>query len=446
MSLLKRNYPQIYGLVFSIIAMIIMAKTSYELEIERVKISVVENLNLNHELSIASISGNLMALQEEINLLAGSDRVKYFVKSASSNTTGISALDEWGADIVAHFEYHDLLIINELGDIIYSVAKEKDLGTNLVNGPFSGSGLGKLYDQIIKTKKFSVADFSIYEPSSSKLAGFVGAPIFNGEKLIGLISIQLSASFEKLNIGVHMKHVEDYIITTNYYFDSEEEFQPIDKIGFNISKESSVIMRDSLFLYTPFQLGNLDWGILSVVSPVVFKNDIRWSQIWYHVILALLVSRILVLLVLFQYKKSKKALVYIENEAMLVQNTWHQFSKTDHSFGTDFYYRIKNKDNIELGVEHESIDNVGSLIEQNVTQIIDTLLNKGELNHNLLEVAKVCSRFHISSAQILKIPELFLESFEDEMGSEIPIRAKLAWQKILKSLSAQLIGLLKKTN
>ncbi len=313
MSLVKRNIPQIYGLIFSIITMLIVGKISYELEIDRIKVKVVENLNLNHALSIASISGDLMALQEEIQLLAESERIKNFVNNVSSNPNAVANLGEWGNKIVAHFGYHDVLIINEKGDVIYSVAKEKDLGTNLVNGPFANSGLGKVNERIQKTKEFSVADFSIYEPSNNMLSGFVGAPIFEDKKYLGFISIQLSTSFEKLNIGVHIKNIEDYIITTSYYFDREAKFQSIDNIGFKISKEASIIMRDSLFLFTPFKLGNLSWGILSVAPPIVFKNDIRWSQIWYHVILALLVSRILVLLVLFQYKKSKKALVYIEN-------------------------------------------------------------------------------------------------------------------------------------
>ncbi len=443
MSLLKRNTPQIYGLVFSIIAMLLVAKASYELEIERAKLKVVENLNLNHELSIASITGDLKALQEEIKLLAESDRIKNFANNSSSNSSAITDLDEWGNKIVKHFGYHDLLIVNEKGYVIYSVVKEKDLGTNLVNGPFANSGLGKLYNQIKKTKAFSVTDFSIYEPSNNMLAGFVGAPIFKNEKFIGLISIQLPTSFEKLNIGVHIKNIEDYIITTSYYFDRGAKFQSIDKIGFHISKESSVIMRDSLFLFTPFQLGNIDWGILSVAPPIVFKSAIRWSQVWYHIILALLVSRILVLVVLYQYKKNRQALVYIKNEVVLVQNTWYQLNKKDHSFGTDFYYRLKNKNNIELGVEKENIDKVGSLIEQNITQIIDVLLNEVELKNNLLAAAMICNQHKMSSSQILKMPKLFLESFEDEMGKEIPIRARLAWQKILKSISFRIVSFLK---
>ncbi len=444
MSLSKKNTPQLIGLAFSLVIILLVSKVSYDLEMERIKTKVIENLHLNHELSIASISGNLKALQEEIQLLAESTPIKNFVNNASSNTNAIANLDEWGKKIVAHFGYHDVLIINKKGDVIYSVVKEKDLGTNLVNGPFANSGLGKVNKRIQETKEFSVADFSVYEPSNNMLAGFVGAPIFEEGKYIGFISIQLPTSFEKLNIGVHIEGIEDYIITTNYYFDRDLKFQSVDDIGFTISKERTAIMKDSLFLFTPFKLGNLSWGILSVAPPVVFKSEIRWSQIWYNSTLALLGTRILVLIVLFQYKKRRRSLVYIENEAVIVQNTWYQFAKKGHSFGIDFYYRIKNKNNIDFDTEKEDIAAVGALIEEYITEIIDVLLNEVELKRRLQEIAKVFGKHKISNAQILRMPDLFLESFEDEMGKEIPIRAKLAWQKILKSISYRLVGILKK--
>ncbi|MCF6352211.1 MAG: hypothetical protein L3J06_04285 [Cyclobacteriaceae bacterium] len=425
--------------------MAIVAFVSYHFEIKRIEKEVIENLNLNHELRISSITGNLLALKEEVGLLAQNERVIELMKNQKVNRIINNEHIKWGAQIVSHFGFHDLILIRENGDIIFSIAKEKDLGTNLNNGLFAKSGLGDLYREVVETKEFGVVDFAIYKPSNNRLAAFVGAPIFAGDKMIGVLSIQLPSSFEKPTIGVPLRGIENYIITTRYFFDRQMKFNSIDRLGFKIPKESTVMMQDSLHLFTPFKVGHLDWGILSVAPPTVFKHFIRWWKIWYHLVVAFLISQMILVLILKEIKKRRKALIYEENEAIIVQNTWLQFNNKKHAFGTDFYYRIKNKTNIDIRLPKQTVDNIGSLIEQNTDELIGLLLNQNKLQNKLVGIAKSCYENNISVAQILKMPALFLESYEDELGRTIPIRANIAWRKVLKSISLKLVQQLKNT-
>lgn len=56
-----------------------------------------------------------------------------------------SAYHETLAGVAEAFDYRDLLLIDPDGNVVYSVEKEIDFATNLVDGPFSDSGLARAF-------------------------------------------------------------------------------------------------------------------------------------------------------------------------------------------------------------------------------------------------------------------------------------------------------------
>ncbi len=96
--------------------------------------------------------------------------------------------------LAQRFNYYDLFLIEPNGDIVYTVYKESDYGTNLASGTFASSGLGKAFQDAIKgsgTENVFV-DFAPYAPSNSAPAAFMARKIvgLDGETL-GVIAIQL---------------------------------------------------------------------------------------------------------------------------------------------------------------------------------------------------------------------------------------------------------------
>lgn len=92
------------------------------------------------------------------------------------------------------YDFHDILFMNKQGDVIFSIAKEKDFGTNLVTGPFRDTGLAFAYGQARNQNKVSISSMEYYNPSQ-KAAAFIAMPLYNNgveDKLIGVISIQLT--------------------------------------------------------------------------------------------------------------------------------------------------------------------------------------------------------------------------------------------------------------
>ncbi len=86
--------------------------------------------------------------------------------------------------------FHDIFLINKSGDIVYSLAKEKDLGANLKKDPYRESGLAWAFDMAITQLDPKISPF-IYYPPSSKSAAFIAAPVLAGNELLGAVAIQL---------------------------------------------------------------------------------------------------------------------------------------------------------------------------------------------------------------------------------------------------------------
>ena len=50
----------------------------------------------------------------------------------------------------SEFGFEDILLLNNKGDIVYSVAKKTDFGTNLITGPYRFSHLSRLLKKAYK--------------------------------------------------------------------------------------------------------------------------------------------------------------------------------------------------------------------------------------------------------------------------------------------------------
>ena len=88
------------------------------------------------------------------------------------------------------FGFYDVFLIDPNGNVVYTASKESDLGTNLVSGPLSKSGLARVFE---KSKTGTVfEDFSWYGPSN-EAASFIATPLKDGDgNYIGSAAFQVS--------------------------------------------------------------------------------------------------------------------------------------------------------------------------------------------------------------------------------------------------------------
>jgi methyl-accepting chemotaxis protein len=90
------------------------------------------------------------------------------------------------------FGYQDIFLIHPEGKIFYSVRRKTDHGTNLLEGPYADSGIGKLFRRTLEDKHYGITDFAPYAPSNNEPAAFAAQPLLHGSDVELVVALQLS--------------------------------------------------------------------------------------------------------------------------------------------------------------------------------------------------------------------------------------------------------------
>ncbi len=101
------------------------------------------------------------------------------------------AIEERLAAVVDGSATHDVFLVSPGGDVVFTVAHEADLHTNLWTGPWRDTPLARAVLQAQAEVRTVTSEFAFYEPSG-KLAGFVAAPIVRDASIVGIAAIQLN--------------------------------------------------------------------------------------------------------------------------------------------------------------------------------------------------------------------------------------------------------------
>lgn len=99
------------------------------------------------------------------------------------------------------FGYYDIFLIDaSTGDMLYSVFKEVDFATNLLNGQYSKANFGKVVRNAIEStdRNFvQLIDFEPYDPSYHAPASFIATVVYDGDEKIGILVFQMP--IQKIN-------------------------------------------------------------------------------------------------------------------------------------------------------------------------------------------------------------------------------------------------------
>ena len=90
--------------------------------------------------------------------------------------------------------YYDIFLVNTQGDVVYTVAKEADFTTNLLNGQYKDSGLAEAFREAATDAPGTVhySDLAPYAPSNDIPASFMSTQILNQDgEYVGVLVLQL---------------------------------------------------------------------------------------------------------------------------------------------------------------------------------------------------------------------------------------------------------------
>jgi class 3 adenylate cyclase/HAMP domain-containing protein len=227
------------------------------------------------------------------------------------------------------FDYADIMLVDiNTGNVVYSMAKEDDLGTNLLNGPYSDSQAAKVFREVKKSRDpffITFGDFEAYKPSFGQTTMFVGTTVFHDEDFIGALIFQLtnerldqlmtsSGKWKEVGLGASG---ETYLVGEDQTFRSSPRFflenpkqylevmksvglseqklndikksgtpilvQPVKTVGAlkalagksGTSEYNDYRGKPTVGSYQPIQFGPFEWGLLSEFDQSELFSGVR---------------------------------------------------------------------------------------------------------------------------------------------------------------------------
>ncbi|MFA7277112.1 MAG: methyl-accepting chemotaxis protein [Pseudobdellovibrionaceae bacterium] len=98
--------------------------------------------------------------------------------------------------ILTRHDYYDIFLINDKGEVIYTVFKELDFATNVMTGQWKDTPLGSLFRSVKdnpQKEKIFFEDFKPYAPSHDVPAAFIGTAILHPKtgEFLGVMAYQM---------------------------------------------------------------------------------------------------------------------------------------------------------------------------------------------------------------------------------------------------------------
>lgn len=132
--------------------------------------------------------------------------------------------------LVETYNAYDIFIIDaKSGQIMYTYAKESDLGENLVTGKLKDAHIATAWKKTIETGRACITDLMHYAPSGDKPAQFIATPMFDDKGYtLAVLVIQIA---DKEIDAVMMNHTglgetgESYLVGADYLMRSSSRFE-----------------------------------------------------------------------------------------------------------------------------------------------------------------------------------------------------------------------------
>ena len=245
------------SLLTAIVPVVIVAVISFYYSDRALKEASFNQLSSINEIKKTQVMAYLKAKMDDLSILSkSSDVYKNFELLLVYHDAGggdpngpydvstkeyrdiYKKVDPFFKQYLEAYGYYDIFFICKAhGHVMYTGAREDDLGTNLKIGPFRESGLAKIWLRVLKEKRPAMVDFSHYAPSNGAPSAFLGAPVFGEDgEIRAVVALQISTKEinailqEKAGMG---KTGETYLVGEDLLMRSDSRLE----------KESTVLKR-----------------------------------------------------------------------------------------------------------------------------------------------------------------------------------------------------------
>ncbi len=231
--------------------------------------------------------------------------VRWAIMSEVDVEEAFSPVDEGGNEFFARYKqlygYYDLFLCIPTGWCFYTVEKESDYHTNMLTGKYSNLNLGRLFQQVTKTKEFGFIDFEPYAPSNDEPAAFIAQPVLDKDGEVQLI-VALQLSLDSINSIMQQrdgmgKTGETYLVGSDKLMRSDSYLDPTGHSVIASFKNDTKVETDAvmaafdgktnqevvldyngnpvLSAYTPLDIWGTTWALLAEINEAEVRAPVK---------------------------------------------------------------------------------------------------------------------------------------------------------------------------
>ncbi len=372
--------------------------------------------------------------------------------------------------IIDQFGMNDVILANAEGNVVYTTAKNKDFGTNLLSGPYKNSVLATIYKKAVKAKLGQIifSDFVPYEPTFNKPSAFIATPLYFHEDVEGVLIFKLpinkinsimnfGGKFEEVGLG---KTGEAFLVGNDKYMKTNSRFidqihnekvkmlkttigilkldtEPVKRV---LNGETGVMMDvdyrgvDILDAYTPVNFFGLKWGVIVKMDKAEALQSVADTRNIIIILSVVIILILIILMIIFIQKLVINKLTLLQNAAYDLAKGEGDLTKSINLPEGDEMYEVGNNINAfiekvrttvdtakRMSMENASIANDLSKTSQDIKEkatqeaaIVKNVTNEGAELQNVLEAAigdaqSVKNEIDETGKQLLKANESIKE-------------------------------------
>ncbi len=230
------------------------------------------------------------------------------------------------------------LIESESGKIIYSVNKQIDFATSLVNGPHAQSKLAQLFkktNRATSAGRSAFTNFNSYQANFGHPAAFIASAIFDGKDKIGVLAFQIS---QKQIHDIVMPEEQHISVTLSRSAKSRPIMPPATKLGASSSTAGArAILSSSTSLSTP----DGQWYLTASVNK--FELEQAYPSLTQPILFIFLFS--LISTVLFSILITRTYSRHISKPLNSLKNNIEEFVQSNDEIKQTY---LLNDENIEV--------------------------------------------------------------------------------------------------
>jgi len=225
-------------------------------------------------------------------------KLEYVDAKDGSNYSNLHArLHPFLKQYLEEYAYYDIFLVDgETGDILYTVFKELDFGSNLVSGTYNTTNIARLFKDVnsasVANFTAKLVDFESYAPSNGDPAAFIASPVYDGNQKIGAVIFQMPIN--KIDVVMQERSGlgetgETYLVGPDKLLRSNSRFSEkptvfVTKVDTEAVKEAIAgksdckIIKDYrgvpvLSAYMPFNVLGMNWSIIAEIDKAeAFKS------------------------------------------------------------------------------------------------------------------------------------------------------------------------------